>query len=211
MRKKAGAFAAAICVLLGLLGQTALAADIGLLGYLVTDVTELGLLLDDTEQSTSYRISLYASDVGMPDVVKDMRLGGGKAPLGDTELLLVFIKNTGRSQIYTAEGCTLPLTARDRKRVSAAFAADGLTDTERLYAGVGAAVNAVYRHGSYDTTPRLDALLEKPAPDDGWAVPAACAAGGAVVGSAVTAAAFAARGRARRRAAEESAPPKKPE
>ncbi|NCB05690.1 MAG: hypothetical protein EOM69_09245, partial [Clostridia bacterium] len=62
MRKKAGAFAAAICVLLGLLGQTALAADIGLLGYLVTDVTELGLLLDDTEQSTSYRISLYASD-----------------------------------------------------------------------------------------------------------------------------------------------------
>lgn len=197
MRKKAGAFAAAICVLLGLLGQTALAADIGLLGYLVTDVTELGLLLDDTEQSTSYRISLYASDVGMPDVVKDMRLGGGKAPLGDTELLLVFIKNTGRSQIYTAEGCTLPLTARDRKRVSAAFATDGLTDTERLYAGAAAMVNVIYQKGDYEATDRVKAVLHEPAPDDGWAVPAACAAGGAVLGSAVTAAVLTVRGKRR--------------
>lgn len=185
--------AALLCALLGLGGQTARAADISLLNYLVTDLTELELLLDDVARDTPYHITLCASSVGMPDVMKNLRLGEGRPPLDDGELLLVFIQNTKRAQIYTAPQCALPLTERDRKEVARAFAADGLTDTDRLAAGAIAMVNVIYRSGDYPASERVHAVLHARAPDTSWVVPALCALGGALVGGGVTAACLAAR------------------
>lgn len=212
MRKKQIRATAALCVLLLMGGARAQAAyGVGCVDYAAGDLQELTLTVRDLRLNTGYALDVTAYGDGELQSLWAQKAQTVEQGAQATQLTVLYLAKTNEAKLFTFDTCTLPLTEDEMAGIEGAFTKANQTDRERLYAGVGAAVNAVYRHGSYDTTPRLDALLEKPAPDDGWAVPAACAACGAVLGSAVTAAAFAARGRACRRAAEESAPPKKPE
>lgn len=175
--------AALLCVLLVLCGQTARADyGLGLQNYMVGDPHDLSLTLRDLYSNTGYQFDVNAwgsCDVqSMCDELSSTVKPGERARM----LMLFYVLESNTAKLFTFDECALPLTAADVARVEGAFMRENQTERERLFAGIGAMVNVIYQYGSYDTTERLDALLDKPKAITAWVVPALCALGGALFG-----------------------------
>lgn len=176
--------AAMLCVLLVLCGQTARADyGLGLQNYMVGDTHDLSLTLRDLYSNTGYQFDVNAWGSGdvqsMCDELSSTVKPGERARM----LMLCYALDSNTAKLFTFDECALPLTAADVARVEGAFSKGNQTERERLYAGIGAMVNVIYQYGNYDTTARLDALLDKPETDAAWVMPALCALGGALLGS----------------------------